>query len=192
MAVGTAVIVMGLMGGRAWWNGVDAAYRSGLFRPPRSEAVTRADSGARVLRLTMDRREWEEHGWTPLIPDHGKLVHLFLVRLPAMDALAHLHPVPVDSLAFEAPVPGVPAGAYRYYADIVHESGFAQTMTGSVTLPDARAGTVADDPDDLPAALAKALAADRPYLLEVRTRGDVPMPRTGYWDIADFLAHGND
>ena len=31
-----------------------------------------------------------------------------------------------------------------------------------------------------------------PYLLEVRTRGDVPMPRTGYWDIADFLAHGND
>jgi hypothetical protein len=26
----------------------------------------------------------------------------------------------------------------------------------------------------------------------VRTRGDVPMPRTGYWDIADFLATGND
>lgn len=49
-----------------------------------------------------------------------------------------------------------------------------------------------DDPDDLPAALSTALAAGQPYLLEVRTRGDVPMPRTGYWDIADFLAHGND
>jgi acetolactate synthase-1/2/3 large subunit len=47
-------------------------------------------------------------------------------------------------------------------------------------------------PDDLPEALATAFAANRPYLLEVRTRGDVPMPRTGYWDIADFLAHGND
>jgi acetolactate synthase I/II/III large subunit len=47
-------------------------------------------------------------------------------------------------------------------------------------------------PDDLPEALATAFGADRPYLLEVRTRGDVPMPRTGYWDIADFLAHGND
>jgi len=49
-----------------------------------------------------------------------------------------------------------------------------------------------ESPDDLPAALRAALAANRPYLLEVVTRGDVPMPRTGYWDIADFLAHGND
>jgi acetolactate synthase I/II/III large subunit len=49
-----------------------------------------------------------------------------------------------------------------------------------------------DDPGDLPAALTGAFTANRPYLLEVRTRGDVPMPRTGYWDIADFLAHGND
>jgi thiamine pyrophosphate-dependent acetolactate synthase large subunit-like protein len=48
------------------------------------------------------------------------------------------------------------------------------------------------DPDDLAPALKKALAADRPYLLEVQTRGDVPMPRTGYWDIADFLRLGNE
>jgi thiamine pyrophosphate-dependent acetolactate synthase large subunit-like protein len=48
-----------------------------------------------------------------------------------------------------------------------------------------------DDPDELPAALAAALAAHRLYLLEVRTHGDAPMPRTGDWDIADFLAHGN-
>jgi acetolactate synthase-1/2/3 large subunit len=49
-----------------------------------------------------------------------------------------------------------------------------------------------DEPRDLPAALEKAFAANEPYLLEVRTRGDVPMPRTGSWDIADFLSHGND
>jgi acetolactate synthase I/II/III large subunit len=49
-----------------------------------------------------------------------------------------------------------------------------------------------ESPDDLPAALKTALTANTPYLLEVVTRGDVPMPRTGYWDIADFLAHGND
>jgi acetolactate synthase-1/2/3 large subunit len=49
-----------------------------------------------------------------------------------------------------------------------------------------------DRPGDLPEALKTAFSANVPYLLEVRTRGDVPMPRTGYWDIADFLAHGND
>lgn len=49
-----------------------------------------------------------------------------------------------------------------------------------------------EEPDDLAAGLKTALAAQGPYLLEVRTRGDVPMPRTGYWDIADFLRLGND
>lgn len=48
------------------------------------------------------------------------------------------------------------------------------------------------DPDDLEAGIKAALAKDKPFLLEVITRGDLPMPRTGYWDIADFLAHGND
>jgi acetolactate synthase-1/2/3 large subunit len=49
-----------------------------------------------------------------------------------------------------------------------------------------------EEPRHLAAALNTALAAAVPYLLEVRTRGDVPMPRTGYWDIADFLRVGND
>jgi len=48
------------------------------------------------------------------------------------------------------------------------------------------------EPDDLPAALTRALSAGVPYLLDVWTRGDVPMPRTGHWDIAEFLIHGND
>jgi acetolactate synthase-1/2/3 large subunit len=48
------------------------------------------------------------------------------------------------------------------------------------------------EPADLAPALKKAMAAEVPYLLEVRTRGDVPMPRTGHWDIADFLRLGND
>ena len=43
------------------------------------------------------------------------------------------------------------------------------------------------EPDELESALSAAMAVDEPFLLEVRTRGDVPMPRTGYWDIADFL-----
>ncbi len=48
-----------------------------------------------------------------------------------------------------------------------------------------------EEPDQLAAGLKEAIALDVPCLLEVRTRGDVPMPRTGYWDIADFLRLGN-
>lgn len=48
------------------------------------------------------------------------------------------------------------------------------------------------EPEMLCCAIRKALDAAGPYLLEVRTRGDVPMPRTGYWDIADFLRLGNE
>ena len=54
------------------------------------------------------------------------------------------------------------------------------------------ASTLVEEPDDLPGAIRAAVAANTPFLLEVRTRGDVPMPRTGYWDIADFLRLGND
>ena len=49
-----------------------------------------------------------------------------------------------------------------------------------------------EKPEDLEAGIKSALEKNEPFLLEVITRGDLPMPRTGYWDIADFLAHGND
>jgi acetolactate synthase-1/2/3 large subunit len=45
-----------------------------------------------------------------------------------------------------------------------------------------------EDPDRLPGVLRECLSLDAPCVLEVRTRGDLPMPRTGYWDIAEFLA----
>ena len=54
------------------------------------------------------------------------------------------------------------------------------------------ASALVSEPDEVPAALEDAFARNAPFLLEVRTRGDLPMPRTGYWDIADFLQGGND
>lgn len=52
--------------------------------------------------------------------------------------------------------------------------------------------SLVEQPADLREALCKAFRANVPYLVEVRTRADVPMPRTGHWDIADFLRLGND
>ena len=78
-------------------------------------------------------------------------MHLFLVREPALDVLAHLHPVArtAAALDFDAPLPPLPAGRYRVYGDIVHESGYAQTLVSSVDLGGAgAAGAPAADPDD--------------------------------------------
>jgi acetolactate synthase-1/2/3 large subunit len=52
-------------------------------------------------------------------------------------------------------------------------------------------GYLVEEPDGIAPVLKEALALNAPCLVEVRTRPDVPMPRTGYWDIADFLKLGN-
>jgi len=49
-------------------------------------------------------------------------------------------------------------------------------------------GYLVTEPDQLVPVMAQAVSAGRAALVEVRTRGDVPMPRTGYWDIADIFA----
>ena len=148
MGAAAALLALGLAGGRAWWNSAEAQHRRGIFRPLRMSAHVRAEGGAGVLRVAIDDSAWTGPGrrLTPLVPDHGKLMHLFLVREPALDAFAHLHPAMLDSSTFDAPLPGapaLPAGRYRVYADIVHASGLTQTMTASVDLPAAAASAPA-------------------------------------------------
>jgi hypothetical protein len=70
-----------------------------------------------------------------LVPDHGHLMHLFLIRDPGMDFLVHLHPTQESREQFVQELPSVPAGRYRVFADIVHGTGFPETETGEVVLP---------------------------------------------------------
>jgi hypothetical protein len=70
-----------------------------------------------------------------LIPDHGKIMHTFLVRMPGLDAFAHIHPERKDSLTFEAYLPKLPAGRYIVYSDIVQHSGFAETIVDTLEIP---------------------------------------------------------
>jgi len=140
-AGGTLVLGLALLGGRAWWKAVDTAHRTGLFHPLHATVTQRA-VGHPALWLIIDDPAWvdpQRHP-APLIPDHGHLMHLFLVRDSGLGAFAHLHPVPLNAAMFETTPPPLPAGRYRVYADIVHEDGFTQTLvtTADITAPPAQ------------------------------------------------------
>lgn len=140
--IAAVLLALILVGGKRWWDSVEAGERERLYRPFAVEASVRDGM------LALDIRDPRRREASPFIPDHGKLMHLFLVREPRLDAFAHLHPVPRWSQdRFEAALPPLPAGRYRVYGDVVHESGFPQTLTDVVEIPAVPAGP-ATDPDD--------------------------------------------
>ena len=171
VAVAALLFALALWGGRAWWNDVDAEYRGRIYRPYHATARVEAGRGGHVLTLAVDDERWRGADRLPLLPDHGKLMHLFLVRLPGEDAFAHVHPLPRrpgDDGEFRVSLPPLPAGRYALYADVTQESGFPDTLTAEVVLSEtpetAAAAALADapapDPDD--SWLAPAPAAGGP------------------------------
>ena len=154
MACAAALLLTGAYWGNAWWDAVDRGVRSGIFERLAVEGVVTGHAGAPMLEVRITDPSWLGRNWSPLVPDHGKLMHMFVIGVPDMDAFAHVHPVPVDSATFRVPWPGLPPGEYRIYGDIVHESGFAQTVVDTMlvdagALALAESGSIPEaDPDD--------------------------------------------
>ncbi len=141
---GAAVILaVAATGGRFWWSSVDRDFQRTIYKPFTSAARVIERGTARGLDFEITDPVWRGRRWSPLIPDHGKLMHMFLIREPGFDAIAHLHPVPTDSSHFEVCMPPVPEGQYHVYADIVHESGFTRTLTATVDVPAPNASNTA-------------------------------------------------
>ena len=140
------VLAIAVFAGKRWWDADDAAHLAGLYRPMQVR-TTIAPGPERVLTLAISDSNWLGRQFSPLIPDHGKLMHLFLVR-DDLQGFAHLHPLMVDSSTFRTTLPPLGPGRYRLYADVVHESGFVQTMLDSITLAGGVGTWRPGDPDD--------------------------------------------
>jgi hypothetical protein len=145
--VAVLLLGLGVYGGKRWWDAADASHSQSLYQPMQVATTVAAQNGAPALRLAITDSEWLGRQYSPLIPDHGKLMHLFLVR-EDLGVLAHLHPLMLDSSTFEAALPAIAPGHYRLYADVVHESGFTQTLLDSVTVPAGVTTWRPSDPDD--------------------------------------------
>jgi hypothetical protein len=158
MGVAAVLVAAVLVGGNVWWDSEAAAKaRNMIYEAPSldAEIVPGSDggAGARLLRLQMAQSLWHsrrpETVMTKLVPDHGHLMHLFLLREPGLDVFYHLHPKLVEtpdgkqrdvSNTFDAVLPaGIPAGRYQVFADVVRESGFPDTMTAEIDVPAATA-----------------------------------------------------
>lgn len=140
--VTSLVLALVVFGGARWWSASAQVYAQSVYKP--LALAARVEAGRLQLSLA-------EPGWLPFrklddfVPDHGHLMHLFIVKVPALDRLWHLHPDETAPAHFEHNLPSMSAGTYALYADVVHEDGLAETLTSTLTLDAVDGAALAGD-----------------------------------------------
>ena len=163
--IAATLLAGALVFGDIWWR-ADASQTARLsYKVPHLQlALNRGN----VLQLRLQNPndvEWRQFRseledpdrlrLDDLIPDHGHLMHLFLVRMPDMTSFWHLHPEQLNGADFSQVLPGLPAGHYRVFSDIVHHTGFMETQVGDIDVPCITGGALSgDDAGDADLSLA--------------------------------------
>jgi hypothetical protein len=162
LAIAAAIVLAAFILGNQWWGSEASANDRLNYRLPNMTPSLTAGS---LLRLHLDNPNEAEPTrfrteqpdrirLDDLIPDHGHLMHLFIVRMPDMRAFWHLHPDQTQPGDFAVNLPIMPEGQYKLYADIVHHTGFPETQIATVNLPaitgEALSGDDADSLDLAP------------------------------------------
>jgi hypothetical protein len=143
LGLALVIVTTALISGNRWWVREASANARLNYKVPMMKPSL---LGGNLLRLRLDNPNEAEptrfRSEQPdrirlddLIPDHGHLMHLFVVRLPDMKAFWHLHPDQTQPGDFAQNLPIMPEGQYKLYADIVHHTGFPETQIATVNLP---------------------------------------------------------
>jgi hypothetical protein len=186
-AAAVAFVVFAIGFGSWWWSAEAEAYARYIYKPLQIDPTLEPD-GTLLLGV-------RDPGWIrsrivgDFLPDHGHPMHLFLVRLPDLDRLLHLHPRQMKDNLFAHKLPRTEPGRYRLFADIVHATGLPETMVTEIDLPaesgwhEASAGS--DDSTASAAAPARIvreesgpLRAKQPNLLTFRVEDEQGRPAT--------------
>ncbi len=141
---GTALVVAAVIYlGNQWWSDEAAGYGRNVFKTlelsPSLEAPDR-------LRLQLRDPGWLGFRKTDdLAPDHGHVMHLYVIHVPDMAAVWHLHPEMINPGELLQRLPTMPAGRYQLFGDIVHENGLPETVTTEISLPQIEGQSLAGD-----------------------------------------------
>jgi hypothetical protein len=131
MVAAGALVFTAIGLGKVWWDSDDSAFQRYIYKPLQMTASY--DAG----RLT---RDVQSSGWLQaiddLVPDHNHLMHLYVIHVPEMDRVWHLHPAIGKTGRFVHELPPMPAGRYQLFADVVHKTGLPETLTTEIDLPD--------------------------------------------------------
>jgi hypothetical protein len=134
----TVGVCSALAGGALRWQILDRGFRShALAQPVPVAAAVRISGSLPLLRLTRLPGTAPSRDWSQLVTDHGKLIHLFLVREADQSAFAHLHPVRRDPSTFESLIPPMPPGSYQLYGELTYRSGSTETIVSRIALAQA-------------------------------------------------------
>ncbi len=147
MAGAFLVVAAVLAGGAFWWKTAAANLSNRMIYTAPDLFVSLVPGDQMLLRIGDSK--WHtrrpETVATLLMPDHGHLMHLFLIRTPQMDRFYHLHPVPDKGGVFLDNLPPVAAGHYQVFADIVRISGFPDTLSAQIDIPETAGKPLAGD-----------------------------------------------
>ena len=152
-AVGLVIVVTIVWGGNNWWNSWSGRYERFMYKPFTASSSVKTNEEKQILNFTVDPVRLEQLNLTRninyLIPDHGKIMHMFLLKMGTLEVFAHLHPLRTDSTQFETVIPPLPAGDYYVFTDVTRLSGFAETIADTLTIPEAGQDVVTQWNDSL-------------------------------------------
>jgi hypothetical protein len=173
-SVAAPVLAVVLLGGASWWQHVDGVYLSRMYRPLPTRASITHEAGGAALRFEVVDSMGKPLALDPLVPDHGKLMHLFMIDSAHVTAFAHLHPAFDDTATFSTLVPPLPPGPYRLFGDITFETGQTRTLTGLVRLTrdDSVAASLSRRSDADDASITASGAERRAHEITVDTLAD--------------------
>lgn len=137
LAAAATLTCMGLLvwGGATWWNVEAASYSLDVYHPLKVDPVLSGnvlDLNVSAFHPDSERRGRSNNDF---LLDHGHLMHLYAIRQPEMDAVFHLHPELAGPGDFRISLPAMPPGNYALYGDVVHASGFPETLITNVIVP---------------------------------------------------------